>query len=83
MITIRVPASYEPERRYILSLLFREFLMDELTIFRRSIRPGGAEKGRWVRPSGDERLRMTWRRLITRGLNARRLVFATDMERCA
>jgi hypothetical protein len=26
MITIRTPASYESERRYILSLLFREFL---------------------------------------------------------
>jgi hypothetical protein len=26
MITIQIPSSYEPERRYILSLLFREFL---------------------------------------------------------
>jgi len=28
MITIRIPTSHESERRYILSLLFREFLMD-------------------------------------------------------
>ena len=28
MITIRIPGSYESERRYIVSLLFCEFLVD-------------------------------------------------------